>query len=65
MIGSECVTIPEGNKAENQGDDMIYSRNPYECILVNDGEQYHVKSVLCIAEISVYHIINEYHKQWC
>ena len=44
VIGSECVTILKESKIETQGNDMLYTKNPYECVLVNDFEQYDVKS---------------------
>ena len=44
VIGSESVTMPEENKVEIQGNDIMCPKNPFECVLVKDFEQYDVKS---------------------
>ena len=38
VIWSECVTITEESKAETERNDIMYPRNPNECVLVSDLE---------------------------
>ena len=45
-MGSECVNIPKKSKTETQANDIMYLKNPYECVLVNYVEQYDIKNEL-------------------
>ena len=43
MIGSECVWPYLKLVMWKQENNIMYPKNPFECILVNDFEQYDVK----------------------
>ena len=48
VTGSECVTLLEANDVKLQENDIMYPKNPYECILVNDFEHYTIKRGKCM-----------------